>query len=101
MKSHRTPMPESIQTAVVEFIAENLQYRAEREALSESVSLLKAGVLDSMGVLELVDFLESTFSIVISDEEVVPANLDTIGGIASFVARKRAVDQGEIIAHAS
>ena len=72
----------------------------EVESLSESDSLLESGLIDSMGVLELVTFLESTFSIQVADEEVVPENLDTIAGIVAYVRRKRAVDQSEVIAHA-
>jgi acyl carrier protein len=95
-----TPMQPDIKTVVLNFIEENFQYRARIESLSESQSLLEAGLTDSVGVLELVMFLESTFSIEVEDEEVLPENLDSIGAIVAFVRRKRAVDQGETIAHA-
>lgn len=58
--------------------------------LSDDDSLLEAGVIDSTGVLELVSFLEREFSIRISDEDLVPTNLDTIRNIARFVTRKAA-----------
>ncbi|MFI5387340.1 MAG: acyl carrier protein [Fimbriimonadales bacterium] len=93
-------MQNDIETTVRDFITENFHYRGEIESLSESDSLLESGLIDSMGVLELVTFLESTFSIQVADQEVVPENLDTIGAIVSFVRRKCAVDQGELITHA-
>jgi len=93
-------MPDDIKKTVREFIRENFHYRGEIESLSESDSLLEAGLIDSMGVLELVTFLESTFSIEVADEEVVPENIDTIGGVVAYVRRKRAVAQGEVMAHA-
>ena len=46
-------------------------------------------MIDSTGVLELIAFLEQTFSISISDEETVPENLDSVRKIVSFVGRKR------------
>lgn len=93
-------MHDDIKTTVREFIAENFHYRGEIESLSESDSLLEAGLIDSMGVLELVTFLESTFSIQVADEEVVPENIDTIGGVVAYVRRKRAVAQREVMTHA-
>ncbi|MGB2821071.1 MAG: acyl carrier protein [Phycisphaerae bacterium] len=55
-----------------------------------SESLLEAGVIDSTGVLELVMFLEESFSIHVDDEDMVPENLDRIPDIARFVERKLA-----------
>ncbi len=44
--------------------------------------------MDSTGVLELVAFLESEFSIQMADAEIVPDNLDSIAAIASYLERK-------------
>jgi acyl carrier protein len=89
-------MHNDIKTTVRELIAENFHYRGDIEKLSESDSLLEAGLIDSMGVLELVTFLESTFSIQVADEEVVPENIDTISRVVAYIQRKR-VDQGEVM----
>jgi len=51
-------------------------------------SFLEAGIIDSTGVLELVQFLEETWSISIKDEELVPANLDSLAKLEAFVRRK-------------
>jgi acyl carrier protein len=93
-------MHNDIETTIRDFITENFHYRGENESLSESDSLLEAGLIDSMGVLELMTFLESTFSIQVADEEVVPENLDTIGAISAFVQRKCAANQSEVFADA-
>jgi len=50
--------------------------------------LLGGGVIDSTGVLELVDFLEERYEIKVEDEEVIPDNLDSVKNIATYVARK-------------
>jgi len=44
--------------------------------------------MDSTGVLELVEFLESAFSVKIEDEELIPENLDSIGCIINFLKNK-------------
>jgi acyl carrier protein len=71
------------------FVLSNF-YVANPAALETEASLLDAGIIDSTGVLEIVSFLESTFSIKLADEEILPDNFDSIGRIARFVARKQA-----------
>ncbi len=53
-------------------------------------SLLESGLVDSTGVLEIVDFLETDMGITVADDETVPANLDSIDNLTQFVMRKRA-----------
>ena len=57
--------------------------------LSDGDSLLEKGVLDSTGVLELVAYLDRTFSIKVEDAELVPDNLDSIKSICSYLERKQ------------
>ena len=70
------------------FIEENFLFRSDLSDLSDSDSLLENGVMDSTGILELVAFLESDFSIQMSDAEIVPDNLDSIAAIAAYLERK-------------
>lgn len=58
--------------------------------LDDSASLIMSGIIDSTGMLELVMFLEESFAISMADEDLVPANLDSVDGIAAFVERKLA-----------
>ena len=52
--------------------------------------LLQAGVIDSIGVLTLVTWLEEAFGFVVEDEDVVPQNLGSVDGITAYVERKLA-----------
>jgi len=52
-------------------------------------SLLDSGLIDSTGILELVSFLEESFGIELTDEEVVPEHFETVRAIAAFVASKQ------------
>ena len=87
-----------ISATVRRFIGENFTFREEVEVLSDDASLLDAGIIDSTGVLELVCFLESTFGIVIADEEMLPENLDSIAAISAYVARKVGPRQAHLAA---
>jgi acyl carrier protein len=70
------------------FIVHNF-YLANPASLSDEVSLLESGIVDSTGVLEVVGFLEHDLGIRVADEELVPENLDSISRIAAYVDRKR------------
>lgn len=56
--------------------------------LGDDDSLLQMQIVDSTGFLELVGFLESEFGIKVGDDEMLPENLDTLGSIEQFLARK-------------
>jgi acyl carrier protein len=72
------------------FIEDNFLFREDRVALSDSESLLDAGLIDSTGILELVAFLEGEFAIQMADADIVPANLDSIKAIVAYVEGKMA-----------
>jgi acyl carrier protein len=71
------------------FLADNFPLTANGHSLAGDDSLLEAGVIDSVGVLELIEFIESRYGIQIPDNEVLPENLDSIDAIARYVATKR------------
>lgn len=77
-----------VEAKVRTFIEDNFLFRDDRAALSDSESLLDAGLIDSTGILELVAFLESEFGIQMADADIVPANLDSIRAIVSYVESK-------------
>lgn len=64
-------------------------YVDDPDTLSDRASLIERGIIDSTGVLEVIEFLESTFGIAVGDAEVVSANLDSIERITAFVERKQ------------
>jgi acyl carrier protein len=62
---------------------------ARQRSLRDEDSLLDNGIVDSMGVLELVHFLESEFGITITDEDLSPDNFQTVLQVASLVRAKQ------------
>ncbi len=57
----------------------------------DDASFLRTGIIDSMGMAEMVSFLEQTFGIAVADAELVPDNLDSLDRVVAFVERKRRV----------
>jgi acyl carrier protein len=79
-----------VKEEVRDYILRNYLFSTDPSALDDGVSLMQTGVIDSTGVLELIFFLQAKYGIVIEDDEMIPANLDSVRNIAAFVARKSA-----------
>ena len=77
-----------IERDVRAFIADN--FILDADALAADASLTQSGVLDSMGVLELIMFLEERFGLSVPDDEALPENLDSIERITRYVRRRTA-----------
>ena len=62
----------------------------DAEELDGSVSLLDDGVLDSLRLMKLIQFIGERFSIELQPDEIVPENFRTLETIGELVDRKRA-----------
>ena len=71
------------------FLADNFSLGRDLSHLSGTQSLTERGFIDSVGIVELLTFLETRFEIQINDDETVPENIDTIDNIVRFVGEKR------------
>jgi acyl carrier protein len=71
------------------FVVDELRWEGPKSELSDDLALIENHVIDSMGLLRLVAWLESTYGISVQDQEIVPANFGTIAQIAQLVASKR------------
>lgn len=72
------------------FLAENFILDDAGAGLGADESLTQAGVLDSMGVLELIMFIEERFGVSIPDEDTLPENLDSVNRIVAYVSGRLA-----------
>ena len=62
---------------------------ASSKDLKPDLSLLDSGIVDSLGVLDLVGFIEEQFGIEAQDEDLVPENFDSIDALTRFVEERR------------
>lgn len=72
------------------FIADNLMFSSNGFHLGDDVSFLEEGVVDSLGVMELVVFVEEQFGVQVADEEVTPEYFDSVNQLAAYVEAKLA-----------
>jgi acyl carrier protein len=77
-----------IKDEIKQFITEKFLFNSD-DPPGDDVSLLETNFVDSVGILEIVAFLESHFKVKVEDEELTAANLDSINRIANFIEKKR------------
>ena len=80
---------EEVIEKVKAFIISNFLFDAEGNHLDNTASFLNQGIIDSTGVLELVEWIEEQFGFTVEDEELIPENLDSVINLAAFITRKR------------
>jgi len=73
------------------FILKNYLFTEDTSVLGDADSLMQKGIIDSTGMLELINHIEDTYKLKVADDEMIPANLDSVSGIVQFIERKRAV----------
>jgi acyl carrier protein len=61
---------------------------AKKQGLKNTDALLESGILDSLGVLDVVGFIEREFSITIADDELLPENFQNVAALSAFVHSK-------------
>ena len=81
--------PGAVRAAVADYIRENFLYARPDYELRDDAHLLDEGILDSMGAVEIVTFLQERYGIEIPDDEITEENLGSVAEIADFVGRKR------------
>ena len=82
--NHATETPQRIH----QWLTQNFPLAQQRKVGFDD-SLLNSGIIDSLGTLEVVQFLESEFEIIVTDEEMMADHFETINAIAVFVDSKR------------
>ncbi len=77
-----------VRITIRQFIEKNFLFSEEDKSLDDAASFLETGVVDSTGIMEIVEFIEETFDLSIDDDELVPENLDSVERLTHFVTRK-------------
>jgi acyl carrier protein len=70
------------------FISDTFIKGQTKTKFIDSDSFFENDIIDSTGVLELVLFIEETFSFRVEDEEIIPENLDSINRLVAYVDSK-------------
>lgn len=86
-------MNTQVKAELIEFIVMNYLFGDVASVPRDDDSLVDEGIIDSTGILELIEFLESRFGIEVSEAETVPQNLGSISALTGFVMSKLPVRQ--------
>ncbi len=78
-----------IEAEIRDFIVRNLLYVEGGYPHADDASFLDEGVVDSVGVLELVNFVGEHFGLAISPTDITPENFDSVSRLASFIRARR------------
>lgn len=57
--------------------------------LDPELSLLEEGILDSLGLQQLITFLEQKFGINIDDDDLMPENFESVNAIAALISKNQ------------
>ena len=57
---------------------------------ADDESLTKAGIIDSIGLLELLDHISENYSVEVPEDMLTPENLDTLQGITDLIVKLKA-----------
>ena len=79
-----------IASDIREFVARELLFSGAGFPHDDDVSFLQEGIIDSLGVLELVTFAGNYFGLTVEPHEVTPDNFDSVNRLAAYVRRKQA-----------
>lgn len=58
---------------------------ADPKSLKLEDNLIETGIVDSLGVFVIIEFIEETFSMSVQNEDVVPDNFASIEAMASYI----------------
>ena len=75
--------------ALRKYIMNELMSEKPSAPIGESDNLLSSGVLDSMGLLQLVAFIEDEFGVTISSDEFQPESFQSLSSIAGLIQKKK------------
>jgi acyl carrier protein len=78
----------TVKDVVLGFIKENFIMGRIDAVLNSSASLIESGIIDSTGVIELVEFLATTFKVIIDDDDLIAANFESVDNIMAFLNTK-------------
>lgn len=77
-----------IEMQIKQFVLDNFLFGGSLDDIDVDASLINTGIIDSLGVLQLISFVEETYGIEVADEEVVPQNFDSVRNLTAYIRAK-------------
>lgn len=77
-----------IENNIKTYIAKNLIFSGDEFKYSDDASFLEEGIVNSLGVMELVAYVEEHFGVNVDDQDITPDNFDSVSKLSAYVQRK-------------
>ena len=87
----RTQSYMELEKNISDFIGSEILPGTPVDKILDSKSLFDDGIVDSLGLQQLVIHLEAEYDVFIEEEHLVPENFETVAGISSLVGSLGAV----------
>jgi len=78
---------ESSRETIRNFVTSSLVKKREQLEIRDDDNIIMNGILDSLAIIKMINFLEDHYGFSIKDEDVLPENFESIEAISSFVDR--------------
>jgi acyl carrier protein len=75
----------SVAAEVEQFIVEEIALGSGVESVGHDEDLLAQDIIDSLGIVELVSFLEARYGIKVGDDDLLPENFQSVNSVVAFV----------------
>jgi len=77
---------EQIKNSILDYLKDN-SFMEQGAVLGDNDSLTQNGIMDSIGLLELIDYICETYSIEIPEDMLTPENFDSLEGITNLISK--------------
>ena len=73
--------------SVSNFIVTEIMHGSEGDSLDPQLGLLEEGIIDSLGLQQIITFIEQQFAITIEDDDLMPENFESVNAIAELIGK--------------
>jgi acyl carrier protein len=84
-----TYSPDELKKTIFDFINEEFLYDKQHITLTDDLNIIEQGILDSMDIFRLIQFIEETVKIGFEPEEMIQTNFQSVNDIVNFVQTKK------------
>ena len=79
---------DEIKIQLKDYIAKNILFNPQGYPYPDDASFMEEGIVDSVGIMELIAFIEDNYAIVVDNTHITPQNFDTVTSLAAYVAAR-------------
>lgn len=78
----------NLEQTIRQYILKNFLFTEDESKLGNEMSFLDHRIIDSTGVLEVVNFIEENFQVKVEDAELIPENFDSVSKLVAYLQKK-------------